>query len=192
MAFRNVHFRIALPLIAVLATAMPAADSSAQTRGLVGALLGAGASAAAAAARKGPEPVKTYGAGQLRPEGLKSCLISAHQLDEGHGEMEARANKLEAEQPVIAKERAAIESEGKKEFSEQADVDRFNARLRAFKARTAAFNKNVDDYEGRRLARSKAYDEFNKECAGRSYYSSDLAAVRGQLPFDPDSHQAKK
>ena len=190
MATRKLRLRVAFACFATIASAMHCADAAAQTRGLVGALLGAGATAAAA--RKGPEPTKTYGAGELHPEGLKSCLIGAHQLDGGHAEMEARARKLETEQPAIAKESAALDSEGKKEFTEQADVDRFNARLRAFKARTAAFNKNVDEYEARRLSRSKAFDSFNKECAGRSYYSSDLAAIRGQLPFDPDSHQAKK
>lgn len=177
-------------LAAINASVVPAA--SAQKRGLVGALLGAGATAAGAAARSGSEGPKTYGSDHLRPEALKGCLITAHRLDNGDDEMSARSKKVKDDKAAIEKESAALDRDGKKEFTQQEDVDRYNARVRAYKTKAAAFNKSVDAYEDFRKKRNTDIDSFNKGCAGKQYYVSDLASIQGQLPFDPAKYSAKK
>ena len=177
-------------LAAMNASVVPTA--SAQKRGLVGALLGAGTTAAGAASRSGSEGPKTYGPDDLRPEALKGCLITAHRLDESDDEMSSRSKKVKDEKAAIDKESAALDRDGKTEFTEQADVDRYNARVRAYKAKVAAFNKNVDAYEEFRKKRNTDVGSFNKGCAGKSYFVSDLSSIQSQLPFDPAKYSAKK
>ena len=169
-----------------------AADAAAQKRGLVGALLGAGAGAAAASSRSGPEPAKTYGPSDLRPEALKTCLVTAYKLDESEEEMGKSSKALDSEAEGIKKNRAALERDSKKDFPDQAQVDKFNARVDAHKVKVAAYNKKINDYEARRVARGKDVDTFNKGCAGKRYYTSDLASIQSSLPFDPAKYAAKK
>lgn len=155
-------------------------------RGLVGALLGVGAGAAAAKMKP-----NNYGPNDLRPETLRDCLNSAHRLDEGDEKLGASATKIKAEGKSIDAENAALEKDGKREFTEQAEVDRFNARLRALKTRIASFNAEVGAHKEKVASYDRDSEEFNKQCAGKKYFSSDLAAIRSQLNFDPDKYAAK-
>ena len=167
-------------------------SAEAQKRGLVGALLGAGATAVSTGALSGSEAAKTYGPNDLRPEVLTTCMISAYRLDESEAALDKVAVGLEKESASIDKEQAALARDGKREFTEQADVDKYNAHARAQKARVAAYNAKIESYNERRVARKKGTEAFNGQCAGKRYYPSDLAAIQGQLPFDPAKYSAKK
>lgn len=168
--------------------AMPGvkAQEKKKGRGLVGALLGVGAGAAAAKAKP-----NSYGPNDLRPEALRDCLNSAHRLDEGDEKLGASATKIKAEGKSIDAENAALEREGKRDFTEQAQVDRYNARVRALKARIESFNREIGAHKVKAAGFDRGSDEFNKQCAGKKYYASDLAAIRGQLNFDPAKYAAK-
>lgn len=157
-------------------------------RGLVGALLGAGAVAAGA---KAAAKTQSYGSTHLRPEQLKNCLNDAHHIDEGEEALGASAKKIKAEGQSIDAEQAALEKDGKKEFTEQAEVDRFNARVRSGKARVDAFNRELGTHKEKVAALDRGIEDFNRQCAGKKYYSSDLASIRGQLNFDPGKYAAK-
>lgn len=155
-------------------------------RGLVGALLGVGAGAVAAKAKP-----NSYGPNDLRPEALRDCLNNAHRLDEGEEKLGASATKIKAEGKSIDAENAALERDGKREFTEQAEVDRYNARVRAQKARIQSFNREVGAHKEKIASFERGSNDFNKQCAGKKYFSSDLAAIRGQLNFDPEKYAAK-
>jgi len=155
-------------------------------RGLVGALLGVGAGVAAAKMKPNND-----GPNDLRPEALRDCLNNAHRLDEGGEKLGASATKIKAEGKSIDAENATLERDGKREFTDQAEVDRYNARVRALKTRIASFNTEVGGHKEKAARYDRDSDEFNKQCAGKKYFSSDLAAIRSQLNFDPDKYAAK-
>lgn len=174
----------------VIATAEHA--SAQKKRGLVGALLGAGAASATAAASGAR---KEYGPNDLRPDALKSCLVAAYEIDQGEDRLEQVETRLTREQAAIAKERSALERlerDAKDRMLEQAEVDQYNARVRRFDARVRAFNSNVEEYRKQRGAMSAKIDGFNKDCAGKKYYVSDLATIRDQLPFDPGKYSSRR
>ncbi len=159
-------------------------------RGLVGALLGAGAAVAAGAAKSKPKE-QSYGSSHLRPDQLKDCLNNAHRLDEGEEELGASAKRIKADGQSIDAEQAALERDGKREFTEQTEVDRYNARVRAAKSRIEAFNRGVGEHKEKATSLDRGIEDFNRQCAGKRYYSSDLAAIRGQLNFDPAKYAAR-
>lgn len=179
--------------IAVLSLfiAMPGAQAQEKKkgRGLVGALLGVGAGAAAGVAAKAKP--NSYGPNDLRPEALRDCLNNAHRLDEGEEKLGASATKIKAEGKSIDAENAALDRDGKREFTEQAEVDRYNARIRAQKARIQSFNREVGAHKEKGAALDKGIEDFNRQCAGKKYYSNDLEAIRAQLNFDPAKYAAK-
>lgn len=179
-------------LLAVLLIAM-SGQAHAQKKGLLGALLGAGATAArGASAPSSSSAPKTYDAKTLRPEALKACLVSAHDIDESEPKRAAEKKRLEGERAWLDKEEAALVASAKKPAESQADLERHKRRVEAWKKRLGAFNKAVDAYNAV-LARDKsALAAFNADCAGKSYYSSDLAAIEKDLPFSTAGHVAKK
>lgn len=175
---------VALSLFVAISGAQ--AQEKKKGRGLVGALLGVGAGVAAAKMKP-----NSYGPNDLRPEALRDCLNSAHRLDEGDEKLGTSAAKIKAEGKSIDAENAALEREGKREFTEQAEVDRYNARVRALKTRIASFNSEVGAHKEKAASYDRDSAEFNKQCAGKKYFSSDLAAIRSQLNFDPAKYAAK-
>ena len=168
--------------------AMPGvkAQEKKKGRGLVGALLGVGAGAAAAKAKP-----NSYGPNDLRPEALRDCLNNAHRLDVDEEKLSASATRVKAEGKSLDAENAALERDGKREFTEQAEVDRYNARIRAFKTRVDSFNRELAAHKEKAAGYDSVSDAFNKQCAGKKYFSSDLAAIRSQLNFDPAKYAAK-
>jgi len=174
-------------LLAALCVAAIAAPAHAQKRGLVGALLGAGAGAAKASAGK-----KSYGPDTLKPEELKTCLVAAHDLDEGEPKRAAEKKKLDAESAWIDREEASLKADAKKPAADQSEVDRHKARVDAYRKRLAAHNKSVASYNATLDKDKAARTTFNTGCAGKSYYPSDLAAIQPQLPFSTAEYTTKK
>lgn len=177
----------AVALLAALLIAANAVPAYAQKKGLVGALLGAGAGAAKASSGK-----KSYGPDTLKPEALKSCLIAAHDLDEGEPKRTAEKKKLEAESAWLDKEEGSLKASAKKPAVDQAEVDRHRARVDAYKKRLAVYNKSVDEYNATLDKDKAARTRFNSGCAGKSYYPSDLATIQPQLPFSTAEYTTRK
>ena len=155
-------------------------EASAQKRGLVGSLLGAGA-AASSAARSGP---KTYGPNELRPDALKACLEIAHSLDQKSDRIDGLADRLATEKDAIARERAELEKDRAREMTNP-EIDAFNQRVRLHRANVDAFNAGVDLYEHDRAEYNASVEQFKRDCAGKGYYTSDLSAIQHSLSFDP-------
>lgn len=176
------HSKFVIPfLVSVLTLSFEA------QAGLIGKLLGAGASAAGSSSKH-----KSYDANTLQPADLKACLIQAHSIDENDAKSDAAKKRIESDSAKIDKDNKALKAEGKKDFTSQAEVDAFNARVKALKTRNGAFNKSVNEWNSGLAARKVSIDTFNTRCAGKKYFTDDLASIKGGLPFNVADYTNKK
>lgn len=131
---------------------------------------------------EGMPQARLYDETTLTRAALKTCLIAAWKLDEGE-------KRIEVERERLAKVRAELElsqarlqaatkaTNGVPRSTDKGLVDDLRERRTAY---LAAYNTFESDVEGR----NAIVAGFNKDCAGKRYHGADLAAVRGDLPFD--------
>lgn len=162
----------------VLATGPALADGPG---GVLGALISAASSA--------PEPMhegvaKTYRAGTLRPGGLKACILLAHGIDRTLAETEATRAALRRLDDRIAEAgprlnalAAAGLTDKAKRAEYEAGLAEYNGQIEERAAIAADHNRRVREY-GEMAAR------FEKDCNGRAFFPSDLAALRAELPAE--------
>ena len=163
--------------ITIAAVTFTVASSDAEA-GLLGSLLRAGG---AAAAGKGK---KVYDANTLQPQGLKMCLISAHQLDADQATLETKKKKIDSDRALLNGHFDRIKRDSVKEMTDKQLVDAHNARVKAYRTEQASFNKQIADFNllvDKSAAQNTA---FKHDCAAKKYFSSDLADIRSQLSFD--------
>jgi hypothetical protein len=137
-------------------------------RKLIAILLAASALAGVAcdAAAKGPKPARPrfhFGPGIIHGHPAPANVLSRPELQwcvNGQGSIEATEAALATEEANLETRSSAVDS-----YS-QSSVSAYNALVDAFNARVRAQNASIDDW--------------NSRCAGRSYYVSDMNAVRGK------------
>jgi NOL1/NOP2/fmu family ribosome biogenesis protein len=125
---------------------------------------------------------KTYGAGVMTPEALTSCLILAHRVDAVAAEIAAAKSgirdldgRIQEAGPRLQHQAMAALTDPERRKTYEAQVAEYNAWVEQRRAAVETHNRQVRLY-------SEMSGRFNGECNGRSYFPSDLAAVKGNLP----------
>ncbi len=125
---------------------------------------------------------KTYRAGVMTPETLAACLILAHRID-------AVATEIETAKGTIRDLDGRIQEAGPRLQHQAMAALTDPERRKAYEAQIADYNAWVEERRGaveghNRQVRlySEMSGRFNGECNGRSYFPSDLDAVKGGLP----------
>jgi TolA-binding protein len=153
-------------------------SAHAQLKSLVAGIVAAGASRAAGSGKH------NYDAQTLRPEALQQCMERAHDID-------LKADKLSKMSTQIESEKTALKSR-------KADIDKRRASKSRSAAQTAALKKEIESFNSAVDKHTEAITQYNKlsaetrpiqtdfktACAGKKYYSSDLASIKGKLSFD--------
>ena len=137
------------------------------------------------------EGKKTYDEDTLKPEDLTKCVVTAHDYDERVAHKPTEVEELGKMREELNKTAAGlktdIEASQKNPVTEE-QAEKLNARIAAYKAKEAEFNKRSDAANLNAKAYNKAVaeglDTFRDLCAGRRFYKSDLEVIRPQLPFD--------
>ena len=140
-----------------------------------------------AAAQNAPQKLyegkaKPYPAGVMTPEVLKSCLILAHRIDTVGADIAKEKANIQELDGMIATAgprlqnqavAALTDPERRKAYEEQ--VSDYNSWVGRRSQAVDRHNKEVKHF-------SELSGRFNGECNGRSYYPSDLAIVKSDLP----------
>lgn len=141
------------------------------------------------AARSAPEPMhegiaKTYRAGTLRPGGLRACILLAHGIDRTLAETEGTRATLRRLDDRIAEAgprlkalAAAGLTDKAKRAEYEAGLTEYNGQVDERASIAADHNRHVREY-GEMAVR------FDKDCNGRAFFPSDLAALRTELPAE--------
>ncbi|PIW29198.1 MAG: hypothetical protein COW30_05445 [Rhodospirillales bacterium CG15_BIG_FIL_POST_REV_8_21_14_020_66_15] len=169
--------RLSVPVLAAFLSA-PSMAAQADD-GLLDAMLRA---AKDAPARLYEGDAKTYRAGVMTPEALTACLILAHRIDAVAAEIEADKRhireldgRIQEAGPRLQNQAVSAVTDPERRKSYEAGVDRYNAWVEQRRAAVEDHNRLVRLY-------SEMSGRFNGECNGRSYFPSDLEAVKGGLP----------
>jgi hypothetical protein len=130
----------------------------------------------------GMPQARLYDETTLTRAALKACLVAAWKLDEGEKRIEVERERLakvraELELSQTRLQAAAKANNGVPRAADKGLVDELRERRTAY---LAAYNEFEADVEGR----NAVVTSFNRDCAGKRYHGADLAAVRGELPFD--------
>jgi hypothetical protein len=136
------------------------------------------------------EGKKTYDEDTLKPEELRTCVITTHDIDERAAQAadteELAKQKAELNTMAVSI-KESIDAAKKDPISEE-QAKKLNDRVADYRAREAAFNANVDAANTRAKAHTAAQnadlEKFRNLCAGRHFYKSDLESIRPSLPFD--------
>lgn len=119
----------------------------------------------------------------LSPEGLRSCLTMAYDLDTNNSRIIAERARIASEERRLEAEAAQLQSRANQPFDTADEANEHdqrvseNQRLRnELVPATAAFNSLVERY-------NLMIVQFSDTCSGKHFNKSDLQSIAGNLPF---------
>lgn len=125
---------------------------------------------------------KTYRAGVMTPEALAACLILAHRIDSVAADIEGEKNeirnldaRIQEAGPRLQNQAVASLTDPVRRKAYDAQITDYNAWVEQRRATVESHNRQVRLY-------SEMSGRFNGECNGRTYFPSDLAAIKAELP----------
>jgi hypothetical protein len=147
--------------------------------------------------------VKHYGADTLTVAQIRECLkvearadAAAEQIKAAQPGLEERKNELTNMSAEIAELREFLESNKDTEFTNQEDVDAFNAKVHTFNDLIDNYNKKLDTYKVDQNTHNIIIDGYNEgvnqfqaECAGKRYYVDDMAEAKSSFYFAAEKPQ---
>lgn len=120
----------------------------------------------------------------LSPEGLRSCLTMAYDLDLNNARIIAERARIASEERRLEAEAAQLQSRANQPFDTADEANEHDQRLSENQRQrndlvpaTAAFNGLIQRY-------NLTTTQFSDTCSGKHFYKSDLQNVAGSLPFN--------
>lgn len=168
--------RAATAAVAVL-LGLSAATADARPGSLVGALVG-GAAAPVSAALGGR---RSYDANTLRPEQLRLCLVSAHEIDEGGGRLDADRTSIERRATELHAAFDSLRADAARPGAKRAAIEQ---RSKALVQAEQALKVDIDAYNGALQALRARQQTFRTGCVGKRYHRADVVDLAPSLPFD--------
>ena len=125
---------------------------------------------------------KTYRAGVMTPEVLTACLILAHRIDAVAAEIATAKSsisgldgRIQEAGPRLQNQAMAALTDPERRKTYEAEIAGYNAWVEERSTAVEAHNRQVRLY-------SEMSGRFNGECNGRSYFPTDLNAIKDGLP----------
>jgi len=176
-------------LVLAALLALGAGGAPAWADGLLSAMVREGLSAQPAGAGADMPSARIYDSGTLNRDALKRCLVAAHTLDAAETQIEVtradvQALKTAADRAEMRAEAAAKAKPRKDAVADVPLIHELNEKRHAFLVASSGFRAQIE-------RRNEGVTAFNRDCAGRKFYASDLWAVRGDLPFDLSPFEPK-
>ncbi len=119
----------------------------------------------------------------LSPEGLRSCLTMAYDLDINNSRIIAERARIASEERRLEAEAAQLQNRANQPFDTADEANEHDQRLSENQRlrndlvpATAAFNSLIQRY-------NLMTAQFSDTCSGKHFYKSDLQSVAGNLPF---------
>ncbi|MEQ8228630.1 MAG: hypothetical protein RIA64_11145 [Rhodospirillales bacterium] len=139
------------------------------------------------AARNAPRKLyegdaKTYPAGIMTPETLKSCLILAHRLDSVGTGIQGEKEKIRELDELIRDAGPRLQNQAVAALTDPERRKVYEAQVSDYNAWVDQRRKTVERHNREVRHFSELSGRFNGECNGRSYYPTDLAAIQTDLP----------
>lgn len=173
IAVKTWAFRLALCLLAFSATG-PAQASDSVLESMIGAaLLSPNVEATGE---------KTYDATVLRPDELKKCLLMANRIDQSGAALDREQASISNLDDQIQETGASLQDESQSRFVDEEKLNEFNSRVEEYNVRVQERIKRVDAYNAAIDRYTELADSFQETCNGRSFYPTDLTALRPELP----------
>lgn len=120
----------------------------------------------------------------LSPEGLRSCVTMAYDLDMNNSRIIAERARIASEERRLEAEAAQLQNRSNQPFDTADEANEHdqrvseNQRLRNdLVPATAAFNALIQRY-------NLTTAQYSDTCSGKHFYKSDLQGIAGNLPFN--------
>lgn len=120
----------------------------------------------------------------LSPEGLRSCLTMAYDLDMNNSRIIAERARIASEERRLEAEAAQLQSRGNQPFDTADEANEHDQRVTENQRQrndlvpaTAAFNGLIQRY-------NLTTAQYSDTCSGKHFYRSDLQSIAGNLPFN--------
>lgn len=127
----------------------------------------------------------------LSPEGLRTCLSMAYDLDINNARITAERARLASERQRLEAEAQQLQARSNRPFDTPDEANEHDRRLAENQQQrndlvpaTANFNVLVQRY-------NQTTTQFTDTCAGKHFYLTDLQSVSGSLPFNINAISAR-
>ncbi|MEZ8825063.1 hypothetical protein [Vibrio sp. 10N.261.55.A7] len=139
--------------------------------------------------------IKTYDEDTLTVEALRTCMIEGNDIDKSETKLASFGKPMFDAEIRMESDEARIdaldvyftENENTEyETDAEADVynnkiDEYNALIDSYNAALAKYQELEGPYNERVDIFNAKVDKFDSECAGKSYYEDDLAAIEDSI-----------
>ncbi len=113
---------------------------------------------------------------------LRTCLQAEQALNVRSDEIDQQELGIQKQQTQLEELEARIERQKPLvDRYSQESVDSFNRLISRHRRLAKEYNQSVEPFNNKIAAYKADQDRFNATCAGKSYYESDMQAVRASM-----------